>query len=605
VVALSGARPPVALPNIIPNDNRAPAGVLANDTLRLDLEVRMATWRPQADTGPAIDVAAFAEVGKAPQIPGPLIRVPTGTFIVARVKNSLPDSTISIHGLMTRPAAAWDSVVLRPGEASELRFEAGAAGTYLYRAVLGKHSLDRKISNEREQVAGVFVVDPPGGSPPDRILMINIWGNRLDPASPPGGQNYRNALAINGRSWPYTERFDAMVGDTIRWRVVNASGRAHPMHLHGFYFNVESRSTGLTERRFDPADRPAAVTETVPIFAALGLNIVPDRPGNWLFHCHVGFHVVPASRLNKPGPGEHDAMAHDANQHMAGLVVGISVRPRPGATVPARPNPERLRLLVQEGQRRHRSARALGFVLQQGTTPPRPDSILIPGSLLVLTRGRPTDITVVNHLPEPTAVHWHGIELESYSDGVAGWSGADTTLAPSIMPGDSFVAHLTLPRAGTFIYHTHLNDLEQIGAGLYGAIVVLEPGARFRPDRDHVFVIGWDSPGDPPHVLMNGDSLPQPLELAANVHHRIRLVNIGVALMANISILQDTTVMRWRRLAKDGADLPTAQAVLVAARQAINVGETYDFEVTLPPGEYRLTGTNLNGPFYNRRLIVR
>ena len=33
-------------------------------------------------------------------------------------------------------------------------------------------------------------------------------------------------------------------------------------------------------------------------------------------------------------------------------------------------------------------------------------------------------IMVVNHLTEPTAVHWHGIELESYFDGVAGFSGA-------------------------------------------------------------------------------------------------------------------------------------------------------------------------------------
>jgi len=106
VVVLSGARPPMALPNVLPNDNRAPAGILRNDTLYLDLEVRMATWRPEADTGPAIDVAAFAERGKAPEIPGPLIRVPAGTTIIATVTNALTDSTISIHGLMTRPAEA-------------------------------------------------------------------------------------------------------------------------------------------------------------------------------------------------------------------------------------------------------------------------------------------------------------------------------------------------------------------------------------------------------------------------------------------------------------------------------------------------------------------
>jgi FtsP/CotA-like multicopper oxidase with cupredoxin domain len=210
--------------DIAPNDNRVPAGVMRGDTLSLDLEVRMGLWRPESETGPAIEVAAFAEVGRAPQVPGPLIRVKTGTTIVARISNGLTDSTISIHGLMTRPTAAWDSVVLRPGESRVIRFVAGAPGTYLYRAMLGTHSIDRRISNEREQLAGAFVVDPAGGSPADRILVINIWGNRVDSTNW-NNIDYRNALTINGRSWPYTERFLATVGDTVRWRVINARSR--------------------------------------------------------------------------------------------------------------------------------------------------------------------------------------------------------------------------------------------------------------------------------------------------------------------------------------------------------------------------------------------
>ncbi len=158
-------------------------------------------------------------------------------------------------------------------------------------------------------------------------------------------------------------------------------------------------------------------------------------------------------------------MAHDPRVHMAGLVVGIVVHPARGAAAPARGGARRLHLYVQEGRRRGRAARALGYVLQRGATPPAPDSVETGSSLLVLTRGEPTDIVVVNRLAETAAIHWHGIELESYSDGVAGWSGAGDHLAPSIEPGDSFVAHLTLPRAGTFIYHTHMNDLEQLTLG--------------------------------------------------------------------------------------------------------------------------------------------
>ena len=596
--------PPAHLADIVPNDNRVPAGTMRGDTLRIDLEVKMGVWRPESDTGPAVEVAAFAERGQAPQIPGPLIRVPAGTVVVATVTNALSDSTIAVHGLVTHPGNQGDSLVLHPGESTEIRFAAGAPGTYLYRAVLGKHAFSRLLNSEREQVAGVFVVDPPGPVAPDRILMINIWGNRANPAVfvP---RDYRNALAINGRSWPSTERFDAATGDTIRWRVINASGRTHPMHLHGFYFQVSARGDGLSDTLYARGDQRNAVTEVMTPFSTMAMSFVPDRPGNWLFHCHVGFHVIPSTRLNKPAGGSHDAMAHDAGVHMAGLVVGITVRRGVGWVEPVVGERRRMHLFVQEGISRYRAPRGLGFVLQQGTAPPRPDSIEMPGSALVLTRGQPTDIVVTNRLREPTAIHWHGIELESFSDGVAGWSGAGTALAPSIMPGDSFVAHLTLPRAGTFMYHTHLNDLEQLTSGLYGAIVVLEPGQRFDPARDHVFVVGWDSPGEPPRQVVNGDSLPGPLELAAGVPHRFRFINIGVALPALFSIVRDSAPARWQRLAKDGADLPRSQAARVPARQSVSVGETFDFLFQPEPGEYHLVVGPPATPFYVQRLIVR
>lgn len=40
--------------------------------------------------------------------------------------------------------------------------------------------------------------------------------------------------------------------------------------------------------------------------------------------------------------------------------------------------------------------------------------------MLTLRRGEPVEITLVNHLPEATAIHWHGMELDSYFDGVHG-----------------------------------------------------------------------------------------------------------------------------------------------------------------------------------------
>ena len=591
--------PPRPLDSIAGNENRTPAGRFRGDTLEIHLEVGMGTWRPEADSGPAIDVAAFAEEGHAPLVPGPLIRVPTGKLIHATVTNALTDSTITVHGLFTRPAVgAADSLVLRPGESRELRFPAGAPGTYFYMATLGHHDLDK--DDEREQLSGAFIIDPAGGSPPDRVLMLNIWGRRIDP------KTYGNALTINGRSWPYTERMTATVGDTLRWRVINATARNHPMHLHGFYFLVDSRGDIAADTGYSPENRRLAVTEGLQPLTTMTMAWSPDRPGNWLYHCHIGFHVLPDARVNPVAHSSSDRMAHDPRVHMAGLVLGISVAPRPGAADPVPPPGRRLHLFIQEGHRRGRAPRAMGVVLQRGRLPPALDSIEIPGSPLILTRGEPVDLVVVNHLPEPTAVHWHGIELESYSDGVPGWSGSGEHLAPSIEPGDSFVARLTLPRAGTFMYHTHMNDIEQITSGVYGPIVVLEPGRRFDAATDHVFIAGWDGPEEPPRTLINGDSLPAPLRLRAGVAHRFRFINIGPAGRFRFFLMRDSSIVTWRRIAKDGADLPASQRTVGPAVQALDVGETAD-ELVLPSrGEYRLVAAkDPKAPYYVQRVIVR
>lgn len=593
-VALFGA-----LPIVRANDNRISAGRLHDGVLTLRLVVQMARWYPEANDGPFADVAVFAEEGHAPQVPGPLIRVPTGTTVDVTVRNTLTDSTIYVHGFTTKPAAANDSVAVPPGETRTMRFAAGQPGTYLYYATLGTINYDIR---EREQLTGAFVIDEVGARTDDRIFVMDIWGEPKDSVI------YPNALAINGKTWPYTERITATMGDSLRWRVINGTARNHPMHLHGFYFRVDAHGTFLRDSVYPSGQGRLAVTEDLSPAETMQMAWQPNRPGNWLFHCHITFHVVPEARLEPAPAAAHAGHALDPRTHMAGLVLGIQVKPSRGWVEPPRPAPRQLHLFVDEGPKRRFAPRSLGFVLQRGDTPPAPDSVEIPGSVLVLNQNEPTDITVVNRLAEATAIHWHGIELESFSDGVAGWSGVAARLAPVIAPRDSFTARLTLPRAGTFMYHTHLDDLEQITSGLYGAIVVLEPGRQFDPRTDHVFVVGWDGQLDPPnHLLVNGDSASAPLELAAGVPHRFRFVNIGPAQRVFFAVRRDSTILTWRLLAKDGADLPPRLTVVGPARKRIAVGETFDAEFTPPaPGEYLLTmGPPANQMGYRLRLIVR
>jgi FtsP/CotA-like multicopper oxidase with cupredoxin domain len=602
--------PPRSPTRVEPNDNRRPAGILTGDTLTVRLVVSLGDWYPESDDGLHVTVEAFGEEGRAPAIPAPLLRVRTGTVIRATVRNALPDSTIHLLGLATRPASGHDTVHVAPGGTAVLVFPAGEPGTYLYRAVIGNHPDGR--ASERETAAGAFVVDPPQGSPPDRVLVMNAYANPIDSVY------MAAALAINGRSWPHTERIRPTVGDTLRWRLVNATVRSHPMHLHGFYFTASSVGDGLAARTIAPDRRPLEVTRAMPKWSTLDLSWSPDRAGNWLFHCHLTFHVISEARLD--GGMSHAAAGHSADpaRHMAGLVLGIEVAPRPGVREATSPAAQRLDVFVNQGGAWGRMPVTYSYILQRGPVPPSPDSVQPVGTTIVLTRGRAADIVVHNRAREPVAVHWHGLELGSWSDGVAGWSGAGAAVAPAIEPADSFTAHLALPRAGTFIYHTHLNDIAQVTGGAVGALLVLEPGERHDPLRDRVYLGHWHGDGraDRTGLLVNGDSVESAVAaVEAGVPQRLRFINIGPANEVTFSVRIAGTgrgdvgdsLATWRPRAKDGADLPPALREPAPATRRLAVGETADFEFTPEAGrDYVIdAGFGRRPATWRQRLVAR
>ena len=89
------ARNPVqAVDRAMANDNRVAAGRIENDTLVVRLTIRPADWHILDDTAPAFRVLAFAEDGKPPSIPAPLIRMTVGTPTSIHVRNPLDDTLI-------------------------------------------------------------------------------------------------------------------------------------------------------------------------------------------------------------------------------------------------------------------------------------------------------------------------------------------------------------------------------------------------------------------------------------------------------------------------------------------------------------------------------
>ena len=580
---------PQSAPRAVANDNRTPAGTLANGVLTLHLVAQPVTWFPESDQGCGVPLYGFAEEGKPPQIPGPLIRVPQGTEIRVTIRNALPQS-MRVTGFrdLANPAADSLQRPLIPADSTrQVAFRASMPGTYFYWSSQPNAVVPFPNAQILGQLVGGLIVETPeeaARAEHDRVLIMTRWRGNGGPAGDLVRAQRWEITAFNGRSWPHTERFAFTVGDTVRWRVIAANNDGHQMHLHGFYFLVESKGAAAVDSVYAEKDKRLVVTETMAPGSTMKLRWIPERSGNWIFHCHLMRHMTGGQRLDRMPrlegtPAEPDP-AHDAHamHEMAGLVVGITVSDRQPVANITPTNVRRLHLYANERDSVFGAFKGFGFVLQRDARVPAADSVRVPGSLIVLRRGEPTRIVVHNRLKKSLSVHWHGMELESYSDGVAGWSGSLGSIAPPIAPGDTFVARMTPPRAGTFIYHVHSESGEELVAGLYGPMVVIEPGAVL--DSARTFIISEAGPrtiNQQPFV--NGTVRPDTQDIVAGQRYRLRIIVISANTFYNIGMEKNGVAFPWRAVATDGADLPLSQAVQANRLNGVGTGSTHDYEI--------------------------
>jgi len=573
---------PPGTEEIFSNDNKRSAGVLKNGILTIDLEAREGMWFPETHEGEAIRVYAFAEKGKLLQLPGPVIRVPEGTIIKATIQNKL-DTAMTLHGFCSRPAVAGDSIIIQPGATYEATFKAGQPGTYFYRAsasneiwffgLILPHFTD-------SQLFGAFIIDPADKKPDpkERIMMISLWNNNIKFDS-----TMHEQVAINGLTWPFTERLTYKQGEEVNWKVINASNQQHPMHLHGFYYTVNSHGNLYRDSASDKESMHNAVTELLNPGETMSMHWVPERPGNWLFHCHTMFHILPESFLRKiPKMEEMDPkdMTKHVKYGMGGLIMGLQILPsdKNWKLVKFENLKERnLTLIVKEKPNWCDSATGNGFILLEGNQT-SDENVNVPGPSIILNRDELVAIKVINKLKEATTVHWHGLEIDSYFDGVSGWGSFKKMLAPIIQPGDSFVVHMRPPRSGTFIYHTHMHNA-QLFAGMYGALIVKDPEENYDREKNKVIILGENNVGA---VFVNGKKQPDTLYMRKGMSYQFRIINITAGWAdLETSITHNGSTVNWKSLAKDGADLPSyQQKIKPALSQPISVGQTLDFGFT-------------------------
>ena len=587
-------RPAVGAPVAVANQNRVSSGVQTARVLTLALDVVAARWKPEGESDPEVPILAFTEPGRAPTVPGPLVRVRQGTEVRLTLRNR-SDSALVIGGLRGRgdiSGAMGDTVQLSVGATREVRYRLDTAGTFFYwGAFMGTGAFDRNWLDS--QLNGAIVVDTPTGRTDDHVMVMGEWFFPYDDRR----QSVESSMVINGKGFPYTEKLTFPQGDSVRFRVINTMSFPHPMHLHGFYYRIEARGS----ERYSPSRQFLSNTDLLAPGGTEVLSFVPTTPGNWIFHCHFAFHVdADASLTGSPTGAAAMAMPMKigspgsmSGHSMHGLVVALQVTPKPGHTPPSMANARTIRLHVQsEPGRLPGAVPAIGFIEQKGDTIPPANKVSLPGPVLELERGKPVRIVVKNRLAEPTSVHWHGLEIESFPDGVPNWSGLGSRIYTQIAPADSFVAEFVPPRSGTFPYHSHLNDRHQINSGMYGAIIVTDHKRDLV--HDHLIVTGGGGPTveeklESPYGLVNGQRSPAPLHLTAGETHRLRFVTIHPDWEIHYTLRNDSTIARWRAIAKDGADIPAALATMRPAQVAMGPGETSDFEFTpATPGKWRI-----------------
>ncbi len=281
---------PISAPNVQPateTEGGQPLAFREEDGLKVfELTAKAVQW----SILDGVTVTAFTYNGT---VPGPMIRVTEGDQVRIIVKNELPDpTTIHWHGIEVPnamdgvPGVTQDPI--QPGETFTYEFTAKPAGTFMY------HS---HYEGDIQVMAGLyapFIIDPkePEANPPavDKVLMISEWlvrGGQTFAAMPMQGME-PNYFTINGKAFPSTETITVKKGERVRLRFIGIGQFIHPMHLHGFPFEIIATDG-------HPVPEAARLTkDTVSVAPGerYDIEFVAAETGRWMLHCHILHHTT-------------------------------------------------------------------------------------------------------------------------------------------------------------------------------------------------------------------------------------------------------------------------------------------------------------------------
>lgn len=215
------------------------------------------------------------------------------------------------------------------------------------------------------------------------------------------------------------------------------------------------------------------------------------------------------------------------------------------------------------------------------------------GPTIEAVEGDRVRIYVTNNLPSSTSVHWHGLLLPNGMDGVGGLN------QRVIRPDETFRYEFTLRQHGTHMYHSHHDEMTQMGLGTVGPFIIHPRQSREeRPDRDFVFMlhewridVGTSRPNpnemtDFNIFTFNATAFPatEPMVAKLGDRVRIRLINLGAMNHHPIHLHG----YQFRVIETDGGQIPeSAQQWETSVLTAVGQARAFEF-IADEPGDWAM-----------------
>jgi FtsP/CotA-like multicopper oxidase with cupredoxin domain len=214
-------------------------------------------------------------------VPGPEIRVYQGDTVRIVLRNELSQPTVlHMHGVTVPngmdgvPYITQDPIL--PGGFFTYEFEVvDPPGMYVY------HSHFNSTEQVGKGLYGAFYVQPEGDH------WGALYGERVDVEATLFLGDGPTGYVLNGKEFPATEPIVAGVGDGVLIHLSNDGAQIHPMHLHGYHFQVVAEDGFV----LPPTQRYMADTLMVAPGQRFDVWVKADYPGVWAYHCHILPHV--------------------------------------------------------------------------------------------------------------------------------------------------------------------------------------------------------------------------------------------------------------------------------------------------------------------------